>query len=541
MSPFFKRKLNKLALSGVVIMMICPWLQLWLINHISLSQCLSRIFLALLLVISLTITASVIKSRKLAIALQLLVVGTYSLICNMEFFMFYCQGESFNDSFFIHFKLYEVSTGYTSYLGLGLNAAFYFATTLALSFFPFNVLELKRPHKLIACSWLIFFIYMFTGDNASKNLCMKSYEVYIEPALLESKKYIASDTLKNAGIKPGVSPEKLKAKPGKNLVFIFWESMSQAYLDERSFPGLLPNTRKLIKESLFFSEMKPTLNANNTFSGIYSTLTGIPLFYNRTPSRYVNSKKNESKLSMSDILHKAGYHQVFMRGASGQFANTSIMVKKNSFDEVIARIKLSARKGKIEYNTWGVRDRYLYRFALDEFNKLAESGKPFNLTLLSLDTHGGAGFPSGHFDKYEHIPDNSMLNAVYEADYNLYNFIEGLKKSPAWKNTVVWVVADHPVGYSLAEKYMTRELQGKMICFCLNSGEAKIIDTPAQNIDLPATVLASIEVEYNHQFPIGENLLDSPKSDRFKCLESPGKLKVLKQYSQAAYITGRNQ
>ena len=110
--------------------------------------------------------------------------------------------------------------------------------------------------------------------------------------------------------------------------------------------------------------MKPTLNATNTFSGIYSTLTGIPLFYYRTPSRYVHSKKKISKISMSDVLHKAGYHQAFMYGASGQFANTAILIKKNSFDEVITKIKLSARKGEIEYNTWGIRDRYLYRFAL---------------------------------------------------------------------------------------------------------------------------------------------------------------------------------
>ena len=101
---------------------------------------------------------------------------------------------------------------------------------------------------------LIFFIYMFIGDNASKNLCMKSYEVYIELALKESQKYIAADTLKNAGIKPGISPEKLTAKPGKNLVLIFWESMSQAYRDEKSFPGLMPNTKTLIKEGLFFQK-----------------------------------------------------------------------------------------------------------------------------------------------------------------------------------------------------------------------------------------------------------------------------------------------
>ena len=152
MSLFSKDIINKLAPPGVAILMICTWLQLWLTDHISLSQCLSRIFLALLLVASITLTACAIKNRKLVIALQLLVFATYTLICNMEFFMFYCQGESFNDSFFMHFKIYEVQTGYSSYLGLGINAAFYFVATLALAFFPFKVLEIKKPYKVIACS-----------------------------------------------------------------------------------------------------------------------------------------------------------------------------------------------------------------------------------------------------------------------------------------------------------------------------------------------------------------------------------------------------
>ena len=500
-----KTKIKNIILKGVpawlFISLALPWLQLYFTGRFSSTQFLARLFPAMLLVLALTLTTGMIKKKKWSIILQTVVIGIYAIISNLEYFMFCCQNESFNDSFFIHLSYYEISNGFSSFSGIAIYAIFYFLISVALSFVPLNVLPRKVQKKYTPIAWIVLAVFLIIGENPLKNFCLKSYDVYIVPRLEKAERYVPLSELQEAGIKVGTDSNKISAEPGKNLVLIFWESMSRAYLNKEAFPELMPHTEKMIKDGLDFPNMEPTLNALNTLAGAYSTMTGVPFFFTQKPSEYVHSDAVNIHLSFPDILHKAGYLQVAMFGGAGRFANIGVLFKKNSYDQVFSKVELSKWPGKKEFSKWGLQDYILFRHALIKYNEMAASGKPFNLTLMTLDTHGGSGFPTGRTEKYKKIPDNSILNAVHEADINIYNFISQIKQSPAWKNTVVWVIADHPVGYCIAEQYMQKAEQRKMICFCINSGETRVISIPTQSADLAPTILASLKVKHNYTFP----------------------------------------
>lgn len=133
-----------------------------------------------------------------------------------------------------------------------------------------------------------------------------------------------------------------------------------------------------------------------------------------------------------------------------------------------------------------------------------------------------------------------MLNAVHEADYRLYKFIERLKKSPAWKNTVVWVVADH-LAVTAAKTFIPRGYDLKLICFAINAGKGEV-DTYAQNVDLAPTILNSLNISSNYRFPIGQNLLgkSEPAPDRFKATETRDGRKELQIFMVADIETDEN-
>ena len=140
---------------------------------------------------------------------------------------------------------------------------------------------------------------------------------------------------KNAGIKlSGVTKEKVIAAPGKNLVVIFMESIENTFTDPAMLPGLTPNLDALAGEGISFTGISNGLNADDTFSAVYSVFMGLPLL----PEQIISSLLWEGGLqdryggnlpSLPFILHKAGYRQVFLQGPSLKFAGMNMLAQRD--------------------------------------------------------------------------------------------------------------------------------------------------------------------------------------------------------------------
>lgn len=308
-----------------------------------------------------------------------------------------------------------------------------------------------------------------------------------------------------------VSRKNVIAAPGKNLVWIYMESLERIYWDPKLFPGLTPNLDRLRKQGMDFSGFETFSGANYTMAGLFASQCGVPLFTSAFAGLDTVAGNNTDVSTFhpkiacfGDVLHKAGYTQVYMGGAPIQFSNKGLFFQLHGYDEALGLHQLEAEAGgKLPESGWGLYDSVLFKLALARFQKLEVTRKPFNLTMLTLDTHPPNGRPSPGCPKYA-ASDNSMLQAVHCTDYLLGHFIEALSRQPGWKNTVVVIMSDHLMMRNDAESMYPKGYHRQPALLVLNAGHG-VRPTRMYHMDIAPTVLGLMGVRTNATFIAGSD------------------------------------
>ena len=136
-------------------------------------------------------------------------------------------------------------------------------------------------------------------------------------------------------------------------------------------------------------------NTGWTIAGMVAQTSGIPL---KLP---INGNAMDEYsvflpgvTSIGDLLEDAGYHNCLMIGSDAAFGG-----RKNYFEQhgnyEIRDYNWALETGVIPegYHVfWGMEDESLFRAAKDTLLEFADSDEPFNLTLLTVDSH----FPDGY-------------------------------------------------------------------------------------------------------------------------------------------------
>lgn len=147
----------------------------------------------------------------------------------------------------------------------------------------------------------------------------------------------------------------------RNLIYIYLESMETTYADQTSG---VPINENLVSND--------TLNANWESDNNY--LPGV--------------------WTIGDILNAEGYNQEFMIGSDGKFAGRSSYFIGHG-DYNIFDYYTVIDKGLIDedyFDWWGFEDAKLFKYARNEILKLSKEDKPFNFTMLTVDTHFTDGY-----------------------------------------------------------------------------------------------------------------------------------------------------
>lgn len=239
-----------------------------------------------------------------------------------------------------------------------------------------------------------------------------------------------------------VNPAKVKMtfpKEKKNLIYIFMESMESSYADKEDGGTMddnyIPNLTKLARENVQFTDKKDgkvggpvCLEATAyTAGGLVAQTSAINLKVMNSGA--VSDSFLPNLTALGDILNKQGYNQMFLCGSDGDFAGRDAYFKTHK-DYQIEDYKAAIKEGDIpkDYKVyWGHEDKVLYERAKKNLKKLSKEGKPFNLTMLTVDTH----FPNGYIcDLCENKYDTTYGNAVACADRQVYDFVQfsNLKK-----------------------------------------------------------------------------------------------------------------
>ncbi|MGH1379053.1 MAG: sulfatase-like hydrolase/transferase [Alphaproteobacteria bacterium] len=292
----------------------------------------------------------------------------------------------------------------------------------------------------------------------------------------------------------------LARKNLKNLVLIYVESLEGAYaLNEVVNKNLLSPLTNLEKRpgTFSFSEFKQMSGTGWTIAGIVSSQCGIPL---KTLSLFDGNKQGEHVTSflpnatcLGDILSENGYKNVFLRGASMEFAGADIFLETHGYTETYGREHWIER-GYHEHhlNNWGLYDYDLFYEARLKLNSLMQGNDRFNLTLLTVDMHPPHGFLSKEcgrkgFKKFEGIVECTALQIA-----NFISFIE----DNGWSDDIqVVVMGDHLAfgGGPLNDKYDIVDSKRSIFnLFVSNDGNLANARNSITHFDMFPTILEFI-------------------------------------------------
>lgn len=329
-----------------------------------------------------------------------------------------------------------------------------------------------------------------------------------------------------------VNPAKVKMtfpKEKKNLIYIFMESMESSYADQEDGgimdDNYIPNLTKLAKENINFSDKAdgklggPTcLEATAyTVGGMVAQTAAINLKLHNSGSMFGNFLPNLT--TMGDILNKEGYQQVFLCGSEGDFAGRDTYFTSHK-DFHIEDYNAAKKEGFIapDYKVfWGHEDEILYKRAKKQLEQLSSSDKPFNLTMLTVDTH----FPRGYKcrlckDKYN----RQYANVIACADQQIYDFVEWIKKQDFYKNTTIVIAGDHttmvdtsdPIWSNLNNNYK-RTVYNTIINADCTYKENVTENRDFSTMDMFPTTLAALGVQIDgNRLGLGTNLFSGQKT-----------------------------
>lgn len=148
--------------------------------------------------------------------------------------------------------------------------------------------------------------------------------------------------------------------------------------------------------------------------------------------------------TLGDILDAEGYNQVLMLGSVGYFGGRKLYFQSHG-NYSIEDYSYWKKKGKFKpdyWVNWGFEDRKLYSYAKEELSRLSQEGKPFNLTLLTVDTH----FPNGYRCAIcpEDHEDNQYADVYECASQQMTEFLRWARQQDWYENTTIVVSGDHP-------------------------------------------------------------------------------------------------
>lgn len=257
-------------------------------------------------------------------------------------------------------------------------------------------------------------------------------------------------------------PAKSIPQPKLNLVYIYGESLERTYFDNQAFPDLTPELGALKDSSIDFSHTMQLPGTDYTIAGMVASQCGIPLFapFEGNASASLSSFFPQN-ICLGDILKNSGYENYFVQGANLRFAGKDVFLKSHGFDHLYGSEELKATVDDPTYrNDWGFYDDTVLDEAWKKFEALSKEGKRFSLFTLTVDTHHPDGFISRSCTRKSYEMDgkaNQSFSAVTCSQQSIADFINRIKASPYYKNTVIVVSSDHLAMKNTAWDYLSKQ------------------------------------------------------------------------------------
>lgn len=248
----------------------------------------------------------------------------------------------------------------------------------------------------------------------------------------------------------------------RNLIYIFVESLETTYISKDlggvQPANLLPNLSELAQENVNFSNSDKIGGAYN-LPGANYTVAGMVAQTSGTPIKVdVDLPGDEGDIgnsygekvdkfmpgvySLGEFLAENGYNQELLLGSPASFAGRDKYFTQHG-NYTISDYNVAKAKKWIpeDYNVWwGYEDEKLFEFAKQRLEDLSSQDQPFNLTLLTADTHFEDGYMSPNTPE---IFDDQYSNVIHWSDEMISEFIRYVMTQPYFENTTIILSGDH--------------------------------------------------------------------------------------------------
>lgn len=423
------------------------------------------------------------------------------------------SGAGFTSEFFIHLEWQSAVIAWQEYPRIILTG-----TIAVITLFAAGYHIGKRIHlpglmvtivMLLVCSTTIFSRPTSPPEGEFFHALVRWHQPLnfsIKPEHLEEWRtypLLETDLLGKRDLKVHPSSQPL------NIILVYLESMGTPILHHSSWPNLMPNLNALSKSNRYV----PNYYSSGyiTIEGVVNSQCGTLFPFDRDGDSLTGTEGlAENMACFGDILSAAGYRSSYLGGANMAYAGKGDFLKSHGYHSLKGAEYWSTIGLHQRPDTWGVSDADLFSQAYKELLELKESGKPFNLTLLTIGTH----LPGYSYIECKPYKDGSerFLNAIHCTDQLLSQWVHRLESEGLLKDTLLVITADHPVFSSpeMRRLFGDEALNDRRLPLIvidpldrrspLNYGAA---------YDLAPTLLDLAGVEHNYRFALGRSLANS--------------------------------
>lgn len=241
----------------------------------------------------------------------------------------------------------------------------------------------------------------------------------------------------------------------RNLIYIFLESMETTYADIKDGGGfdedVIPELTKTAQENEDFSGEDQAINGAYMMSGttwtmgaMFAHTSGLPLNIS-IGSNDMDTQESffPGAVTLGDILQEQGYSQRLLIGSDATFGGRRLYFTEHGNYDIVD-YRYAVENGWIPedyYVWWGYEDAYLFEFAKEQLRDLSSQEEPFNLTMLTVDTHFEDGYVCEKCE--DTYGDDQYANVMACSSKQIEEFIQWIQEQDFYENTTIVLAGDH--------------------------------------------------------------------------------------------------
>lgn len=363
------------------------------------------------------------------------------------------------------------------------------------------VIAILVPTKIYVCKKLDLDTYFANASNDSTFI----EETYVDPSTVDIE----------------------FPKTKRNLIYIYLESVETTFSDIENGGAfqedVIPELTKLAQENEDFSGDSNALNGGYSLNGTTWTMGGMFAQTSGLPLKVDIDGNNMDTMdsffptitTLGDILEEKGYHNVFMCGSDATFGGRELYFQEHGNYDILD-YDYAKKEGWIKENYkvwWGYEDEKLFSFAKEELNELSKEKEPFNLTLLTVDTHFEDGYVCNLCeDAYE----EQYSNVYACSSKQVSEFVEWCNTQDWYENTTIVLCGDHPTMDADYCENVDDSYERKTYT-CYINADAEVEDPTLERVystfdDFPTTIAALGATIEGNKLGLGVNLFSNEKT-----------------------------